>query len=151
MQQECVSVHQVFVENRFNKFARKAADLTGTPWAFMVAALLIVVWLISGPIFKFGDTWQLVINTGTTIITFLMVFVIQNTQNRDSKAMHLKIDELLRANEKARNALMELEQKTDSELAEYQKEFDKLCEGGDVEKLNAEWAESYKKSHAKAN
>ena len=86
----------------FSKVATKAAAATGSAWGFSLAALAIVVWAITGPIFGFSDTWQLVINTGTTIVTFLMVFLIQNTQNRDTKALHLKLDELLRATQGAR-------------------------------------------------
>ncbi len=139
------------MEKKFNKFARNAADLTGSPWAFLLAALIIIVWLLSGPLFKFGDTWQLVINTSTTIITFLMVFIIQNTQNRDSKALHLKIDELLRSNEQARNSLMQLELKTDHELAEYQQQFDRLADSGGVPEENARFAEEYRARRDKMN
>ncbi|HMY72224.1 MAG TPA: low affinity iron permease family protein, partial [Blastocatellia bacterium] len=85
-----------FVNEIFRKFAAKVSAVVGSGWAFMVAALIIIVWAVTGPIFKFSDTWQLIINTGTTIITFLMVFLIQNTQNRDARALHLKLDELLR-------------------------------------------------------
>ena len=98
----------------------------GSPWAFTVALLLIMLWLASGPIFHFSDTWQLVINTGTTIITFLMVFLIQNTQNRDAVAMHLKLDELIRAVKGARNNLVDLEELSDEEIKKLQEEFRKL-------------------------
>jgi low affinity Fe/Cu permease len=114
------------VNEVFHHFARTAAAITGSAWAFIVAALIIVLWLISGPFFKFSDTWQLFINTGTTILTFLMVFLIQNTQNRDAVAMHLKLDELIRAVEKARNQLVDLEDLSDEELARLQKEFARL-------------------------
>ena len=90
--------------------------------------LIIVVWAVTGPVFNYSDTWQLVINTGTTIITFLMVFLIQNTQNRDAKAIHLKLDELLRANKNARTSLANLENRPDAELKRLQKEFQNLCE-----------------------
>jgi len=86
----------------FARIAGRVADWTGSSWAFCVAALVIIIWAVSGPLFHFSDTWQLVINTGTTIVTFLMVFLIQNTQNRDTKALHLKLDELLRAQPGAR-------------------------------------------------
>jgi low affinity Fe/Cu permease len=92
----------------------------------LVAALVVVTWAFTGPLFHFSDTWQLVINTGTTIVTFLMVFLIQNTQNRDSHAVHLKLDELIRANKHARNALLGLETMGDAELAQLQTEFETL-------------------------
>jgi len=100
----------------------------GSPWAFIAAALLIIVWAITGPFFGFSEVWQLVINTGTTIITFLMVFLIQNTQNRDAKAMHLKLDELLRGVEGARTSMVDLEDLSDEELKKLQIEFQRLRE-----------------------
>lgn len=102
----------------FHGFARQSARWTGRPVAFMLAALVIVVWLVSGPVFGFSDTWQLVINTGTTIITFLMVFLIQSTQNRDSEAVQLKLDELLRSTPGAHNALLDIEELSEEELDE---------------------------------
>src|SRR6476620_7023598 len=108
----------------FRKFANKTSEITGSSWAFIVAATIIVVWAVSGPLFGFSDTWQLVINTGTTVVTFLMVFLIQNTQNRDAKAMHLKLDELLRGVTGARTGMVDLENCSDEELAQYQKEFE---------------------------
>jgi low affinity Fe/Cu permease len=110
----------------FREFANRASEAMGSPWAFLVAALLIIVWAISGPLFGFSETWQLVINTGTTIITFLMVFLIQNTQNRDAKAMHLKLDELLRSVEGARTSMVDLENLSDEELEKLQEEFQRL-------------------------
>src|SRR5215213_3618102 len=101
----------------FHKFSHKISRLVGSPWSFMLAVLVIIVWVITGPIFDFSDTWQLIINTGTTIVTFLMVFLIQNTQNRDAQAMHLKLDELIRAVKDARTSLVDLEDMTDEELA----------------------------------
>ena len=101
----------------------KATRWTGSSVAFALAVLIIVAWAVTGPIFKFSDTWQLVINTGTTIVTFLMVFLIQNTQNRDSKALHLKLDELLYAMKEARTGLVDLEDLSDAELAKLEKEF----------------------------
>lgn len=98
----------------------------GSPWAFALATLLIVVWAATGPEFHWSNTWQLVINTGTTIVTFLMVFLIQNTQNRDTRAIHLKLDELLRALHGARNTLLNLESLTDEDLDRLQKEFERL-------------------------
>src|SRR4051812_8397520 len=100
----------------------------GSPWAFIAAALLIVVWAISGPLFGFSEVWQLVINTGTTIVTFLMVFLIQNTQNRDAKAFHLKLDELLKGVEGARTSLVDLEDLSDDELDRLRAEFKRLHE-----------------------
>ena len=110
----------------FRKFAQKVSHMAGTSWAFIFAVLIIVVWATTGPIFKYSDTWQLVINTGTTIITFLMVFLIQNTQNRDAKAIHLKLDELIKGVKGARTGLVNLEQLSDKELERLQTEFAKL-------------------------
>lgn len=110
----------------FHSFANKTSAVVGSPWAFLLAVLSIFFWAISGPLFGFSDTWQLVINTSTTIITFLIVFLIQNTQNRDAKAIHLKLDELLRAVQGARTRLVDLENLTDKELAQLQLEFERL-------------------------
>jgi low affinity Fe/Cu permease len=107
----------------FRKFAHTTSHIAGTPWAFIVAVLIIIVWAALGPFFQYSDTWQLVINTGTTIITFLMVFLIQNTQNRDAKAIHLKLDELIKGVKGARNSLVDLEDLTDQELKELEQEF----------------------------
>jgi low affinity Fe/Cu permease len=106
--------------------ARETSTAVGRPKSFFVAVAIIAAWGVSGPFFHFSDTWQLIINTGTTIVTFLMVFLIQNTQNRDSKAIHLKLDELLRATRAARNTLMNLEDMSDDELAELEAEFTRL-------------------------
>jgi low affinity Fe/Cu permease len=111
---------------RFHWFAARTSLVLGSPWAFFLALAIVVVWLVSGPVFHFSDTWQLVINTGTTIVTFLMVFLIQNTQNRDAKALHLKLDELIRATRTARNELIELENMSDPELAKLEAEFQGL-------------------------
>src|SRR3954463_15798481 len=94
------------IRDAFRVFARTSSSVLGSPWAFIAALLIIVVWGMTGPVFHFSDTWQLIINTGTTIVTFLMVFLIQNTQNRDAKAVHLKLDELIRALQGARNRLV---------------------------------------------
>jgi len=104
------------VRDRFNKAADALTRALGSPWALVVAASVIVVWIVTGPIFGFSDTWQLVINTGTTIVTFLMVFIIQNTQNRDAKAVHAKLDELIRAMEGARDRFMLAEDETEEQL-----------------------------------
>ncbi len=110
----------------FHRFSVKVSKLVGTPKMFVLALLLILVWVITGPIFHFSDTWQLVINTGTTIITFLMVFLIQNSQNREANATQLKLDELIRAVSKARDSLVNLEELSDEELGKLQEEFRKL-------------------------
>ncbi len=110
----------------FRKFASCTAGAVGSPWAFLLAALVVIGWAITGPAFKYSDTWQLVINTGTTIVTFLMVFLIQNTQNRDARAMHLKLDELIRSIHGARNKLVDLESLSDEELDQLQKEFQRV-------------------------
>jgi low affinity Fe/Cu permease len=107
-------------------FAHASADAAGSVWAFILAALTVVVWLSTGPLFGFSDTWQLVINTGTTIVTFLMVFLIQNSQNRDAKSLHLKVDELLRAVAEARTGMVDLEDLSDDELNKLQEEFKRL-------------------------
>ena len=111
----------------FRRIASHTSHGVGSPWAFVAALSIVLTWCLTGPIFHFSDTWQLVINTGTTIVTFLMVFLIQNTQNRDSHAMHLKLDELIRSNEVARNRLIGLEDLTDDELDELQREFTDLA------------------------
>ncbi|HYY14709.1 MAG TPA: low affinity iron permease family protein [Chthoniobacterales bacterium] len=110
----------------FRVFAQRASILVGTPMAFALAIIIIVIWATTGPKFHYSDTWQLIINTGTTIVTFLMVFVIQNTQNRDAKAIHLKLDELIRAMKGARNKLVDLEELSDEELKKLEQEFQRL-------------------------
>jgi low affinity Fe/Cu permease len=110
----------------FHRFAHRASLTVGAPWAFAVALLVVLVWGVTGPIFRFSDSWQLVINTGTTIVTFLMVFLIQNTQNRDAKAIHLKLDELIRSQKRARNALVDLEDMTEEELRHFEEEFKRI-------------------------
>ncbi|PYO01809.1 MAG: hypothetical protein DMD91_06330 [Candidatus Rokuibacteriota bacterium] len=110
----------------FRKFAHRSAEAVGSPWAFLTAILGVLTWAATGPVFHYSDTWQLVINTATTIVTFLMVFLIQNTQNRDAKAIHLKLDELLRAVAGARTRLVHLEEWTDDELAELEQQFSRL-------------------------
>jgi low affinity Fe/Cu permease len=122
----------------FRKFASKTSEIVGSAWAFIIAVVLILVWLISGPIFGFSNTWQLVANTVTTLITTLMVFLIQNTQNRDAKAIHLKLDELLRAVGDARTGMVDLEDMTDEELKRLQEEFKRLRErhGSDMQQTS---------------
>ena len=110
----------------FRKISHKASEKMGSPSAFAFALAVIVFWAITGPSFGYSDTWQLIINTGTTILTFLMVFLIQNTQNRDAKALHLKLDELIRSQRSARNKLLDLEDMTDQELDTLQREFQRL-------------------------
>jgi len=118
------------VQEWFRKFAYRVAEGVGSHWAFFVGLFTIFVWLASGPLFHFSDTWQLVINTGTTIVTFLIVFLIQATQNRDATAIHLKLDELIRAQRAARNIFAGLENATAEELKYFQEEFRKLRERG---------------------
>ena len=111
------------VSDAFRVFARHSSFILGSAWAFAGAVLVIAVWLVTGPTFHFSDTWQLIINTATTVITFLMVFLIQNTQNRDAKAVHLKLDELIRAIKDARDELVDLEDLSDEELKKLEKQF----------------------------
>jgi low affinity Fe/Cu permease len=112
----------------FTRFAKRTARATGQPVAFLLAALVIALWLVTGPIFHYSDTWQLVINTSTTVITFLMVFLIQNTQNRDSEAMQVKLDELIRAFAGAHNALLDLEELEEGELDRIRAHYCELAE-----------------------
>jgi low affinity Fe/Cu permease len=112
----------------FTRFAKTSARATGRPAAFIGAALVIIGWALSGPVFHFSDTWQLVINTATTIVTFLMVFLIQNTQNRDSEAIQIKLDELIRAVQDADNRLMDLEELEESQLDEFRAKYEKMAE-----------------------
>jgi low affinity Fe/Cu permease len=117
----------------FRQFAQRTSTMVGSSWAFILAVLIILVWAVTGPLFHYSDTWQLVINTGTTIITFLMVFLIQNTQNRDAKAIHLKLDELIRGVKGARTNLVDLENMPDKELERLQQQFERVrhAEGKD--------------------
>jgi low affinity Fe/Cu permease len=110
----------------FRKFARKSSDVLGRAEVFLLALVMIVIWAALGPVYHYSDTWQLVINTATTIVTFLMVFLIQNTQNRDAKAIQLKLDELIRAVQGARTGLVRLEELTDEELKELEASFEAL-------------------------
>ena len=110
----------------FRRFGQATSTMVGSPWAFILAVLIVLVWALTGPLFHYSDTWQLVINTGTTIITFLMVFLIQNTQNRDAKAIHLKLDELIRGVKGARTHLVDLETLSDEELEQLQEQFKRI-------------------------
>ena len=117
--------------SRFARIAQWAACQTGRPWAFILALLTVVVWAVTGPLFAWSDTWQLVINTGTTIITFLMVFLIQHAQNRDTQAIHVKLDELIRATKGAHNRLIALEDQSEEELAKAREELRRVAEKAD--------------------
>jgi low affinity Fe/Cu permease len=114
------------VSDAFRVFAQRSSSMLGSAWAFTAALLVIVIWLVTGPVFHFSDTWQLIINTATTVITFLMVFLIQNTQNRDAKAVHLKLDEIIRALKGARNQLVDLENLSDEDLKKLEEQFRQL-------------------------
>ena len=114
------------VSDAFRIFARRSSIVLGSAWTFASAVLIIVIWGLTGPMFHYSDTWQLIINTGTTIVTFLMVFLIQNTQNRDAKAVHLKLDELIRALKNARNELIDLEKLADEDLTSLEKQFERV-------------------------
>ena len=116
--------------DRFGQFAAGASYWLGSKMAFVFAGLVIVTWAVSGPIFHYSDTWQLVINTGTTIVTFLMVFLIQNTQNRDARAINLKLDELIRAVDKARDQMMNIEKLSDVELDTLEAQFARIRAAG---------------------
>src|SRR5262249_45536600 len=117
---------RVSASDRFAKFAANASLVVGSRWAFLIAMLVVVVWGITGPIYHYSDTWQLVINTGTTIVTFLMVFLIQNSQNRDAKAINLKLNEVIHALGRARNDLIEAEKLSDEELERLTAYFDRI-------------------------
>lgn len=112
----------------FTRFAKVTARLSGRPATFMLAVLVILVWAVTGPIFGFSDTWQLAINTGTTIVTFLMVFLIQNTQNRDTAALQIKLDEIIRAMTGAHNSLLDLEELDDKQLEHIRTNYERLAE-----------------------
>lgn len=124
----------------FTRFASAASEATGHYLTFIAAGVIVLVWAVSGPFFQFSQVWQLVINTGTTIITFLMVFLIQNTQNRDSRAIHLKLDELIRAANEADDAMISAEDDTDQELKTLKEKYDALC--GEHDELKSRLAQS---------
>ena len=119
------------MQDAFRVFARKASALLGSAWVFVLAISIIGIWAATGHFYNYSDTWQLLINTGTTIVTFLMVFIIQNTQNRDSKAVHLKLDELIRAIGSARNHLVNLDRLSDDELKKLEVEFKRISKKAD--------------------
>src|SRR5438132_5651771 len=135
------------VREAFRVFAHRSAFMLGSAWAFSGAVFVIVVWLVTGPTFHFSDTWQLIINTAATIITFLMVFLIQNTQNRDAKAMHLKLDELIRAIKGARNRLVDLEKLSDEELKQLEEQFTRLRNKASERASEIEEIEEEKEAH----
>jgi low affinity Fe/Cu permease len=138
----------VRARDRFRGFASRASEKLGSQWAFIAALVVVVAWLVTGPLFHFSDAWQLVINTGTTVITFLMVFLIQSTQNRDAKAIHLKLDELIRSS-KARNVFADLEHASEEELDAFAAEFRKLRSRG-VESGKAAH-EAHRAAHERGN
>jgi len=128
------------VRDAFRVFARRASEVLGTAWIFVIAIGVILLWALTGHLFDYSDTWQLIINTGTTIVTFLMVFLIQNTQNRDAKAVHLKLDELIRAVEGARDHLVDLEKLSDDELKLLESEFERVRQRAERAEKRAEVA-----------
>ena len=142
------SLHSFYcmVSDAFRVFARRSSAILGSAWAFVVAVLVIVVWGITGPTFHYSDTWQLIINTGTTIVTFLMVFLIQNTQNRDAKAVHLKLDEIIRAIKGARNELVDLEDLSDEDLAKLEQQFQQMRKKAEHSNHHSRPAETERKS-----
>ncbi|WCT74548.1 low affinity iron permease family protein [Sphingomonas naphthae] len=119
------------LDHLFTAIANRIAAFVGDSWAFIIAALVVIVWGITGPLFDYSDTWQLVINTGTTIVTFLMVFLIQNSQNRDAAAMQAKLDELIRAVDDARAQFIGIEHKTDREIEKIRADLEKECQDAD--------------------
>jgi low affinity Fe/Cu permease len=128
------------VSDAFRVFARKTSNVLGSAWAFVIALLIIVIWAVTGPTFHYSDTWQLVVNTATTIVTFLIVFLIQNTQNRDARAIHLKLDEIIHALKGARNEMIQIENLSDADLEIISKSFEKVraeCEARKSRKSNS--------------
>jgi low affinity Fe/Cu permease len=129
------------ISDAFRVFARTSSNVLGSAWAFAGAIFIIVVWALTGPTFHFSDTWQLIINTGTTIVTFLMVFLIQNTQNRDAKATQLKLDEIIRALKGARNQLVDLENMSDEDMKKLGEQFKRLREKAERRAISREPAQ----------
>lgn len=136
------------MEEKFRLLSERIAHWAGTSWVFVIAIGLVLTWAVSGPVFGFSDTWQLVINTGTTIITFLMVFLIQNTQNRDAIAVHLKLDELLRVVKGARTGMINLEQMSNAEIEELRRDLERIGreEGCDLASIEAQISTHTKRS-----
>src|SRR5882757_5414009 len=126
------------VSDAFRFFARRSSMMLGSAWAFAAAILIILFWGVTGPTFHYSDTWQLIINTGTTIVTFLMVFLIQNTQNRDAKAVHLKLDEIIRAIKGARNELVDLENLSDDDLKKLEEQFQGLRKQSEKSRIRSD-------------
>ena len=141
------------MRERFARVASRVSDTVGSPWAFLIAVATVIVWAVTGPIFHYSDTWQLVINTGTTIVTFLMVFLIQNTQNRDTKAMHLKLDELLRAVKGAREGeFIDLEKMDDEQVRRLHDELVRRAGVGEAHRAADHEREAVKrKSRSRTN
>jgi low affinity Fe/Cu permease len=133
----------------FRRFAARTSAVVGSPWAFLCALAIVIVWALLGPHFGWSSAHQLVINTLTTIVTFLIVFLIQNTQNRDTKALHLKIDELLKATRGARNSMIDLDRLTDEQLAQLEKQFKALCGDDEGEVLEIVAEETNKRNRRK--
>ena len=129
-------------EDAFRTLAHRASELLGRPGAFAAAVVVVAIWALVGPIFDFSSTWQLVINTGTTIVTFLMVFLVQNTQNRDSRSLHIKLDELLRATTGARTAMADLDTLSDADLAHLEQAFKRLAHAAGRRRADAADAEA---------
>ncbi len=120
------------VPDLFHRFSHRASRVVGSSYAFAIAVAVVVVWLATGPLFHFSDTWQLIINTGTTIVTFLIVFVIQNSQNRDTIGLNLKLDELIRAHKHARNSMIDLSRLSDEQLDQLERHYLRICDESDV-------------------
>jgi len=130
----------------FDKFSAMVTKITGSSWAFLVAVIFIIAWAVSGPLFKFSDTWQLVVNTVTSVITFLMVFIIQQSQNKDTMALQLKLNELIAANSKASNRLIDVEDLTDEELQRLKKFY---CELGELAEKDKDLFQTHSIEEAK--
>ena len=122
----------------FSRFASETAAVVGHPYMFLLAVVVLIVWAVSGPLFHFSDTWQLIINTGTTIVTFLVVFLIQNTQNRDAKALHLKLDELIRSHHPASDDLIDIQKLSDEELDQLEERYQKIREACEARRRGKE-------------
>ncbi len=116
------------MNNFFRKFASRTSELVGSSWAFILAVVVLIIWAATGPMFGYSNTWQLIINTGTTIVTFLMVFLIQNTQNRDAKGIHLKLDELIKATRGASNTMIDLDKLSDEQMKQLEAEYKRICD-----------------------